>query len=121
MSKYLDKKLTVNVVPGEANDTGHLFVMWAIPDTEYANTPPGDLWAFYIKQHLSALAEFINNGGDFTTRALAMPPKGSGVISFVSSDGKVPVRLTVSRRIADELGPDRHLFTIDLYAQSTGE
>jgi hypothetical protein len=121
MSSYLDTQLTVNAVHGEADHTGHMFVMWSIPDTEYANTPPKDLWAFYITQHLNALAEFINKGGDFTTKALAIPPKGSGVISFVSSDGNVPVRMTVSRRIADELGPDRHLFTLDLYAQPIGE
>ena len=122
MSRYLDTQLTVNAVHGEVDsEIGHLFTMWSIPDTEYANTPPKDLWDFYIKQHLNALAEFINNGGDFTTKAVALPPKHSGVLSFVSPDGKVPVRLTVSRRIEDELGPDRHVFTLDLYAQPTAQ
>ena len=122
MSLYLDKKLTVNVVPGEVvGESGHLITMWSIPDREYANTPPGDLWDFYIKQRLDALAEKINSGGDFCTRSLPLPPKGAGAIGFLSADGKVPVRLLIGRRQSDESGPSRHLFILDLFAYTPGE
>jgi hypothetical protein len=117
MSRYLDKNLTVNVVPGEVEgDAGHLITMWNIPDTEYANTPPRDLWYFFITKYLYALAHAVNKLGDVRTKSLPLPPKNASVVGFLSSDGKIPVRLLIGRRPAEGDLPARHLFVLDLYA-----
>ena len=119
LSLHLDKLLTVNVDPGEPEDSlGHLMTGWTIPDSVYPNTPPMDLWAFYIVPALKALAEEINSHGDFRTKPLKLSvinPKN--VVGFLSADGKVPVRLT----IAHQSDRNRYAFIMDLFARPVSE
>lgn len=117
LSKELDNYLNVEVVSGEVTDEldSHYFAMFGLSEREYANTVPSDLWAFYIKPSLKGMAERFNALGDICVRCLPLPLEGTVVGSFISADGKIPLRLTITRQMfQDDL---KFLFFIDTLVQ----
>lgn len=120
LSKELDKFLVSEIVPGEVTtEDGHFYAAFALSLKEYANTPPLDLWAFHIQPALEMLAKAINEyASKLCVRTPGLPPENAVTAAFISSDGKVPIRLMVIRREPSANFPDDHmLFTIDILTQ----
>lgn len=121
LSKELDKYLECEIVSGEVtSEEGHFYVAFSLTSKEYANTPPTDLWSFYIAPALKDVSLELNKFAKLAVRTPELPPKDTpGLLAaFISADGKVPARMMVLKREPSPSFPDPHvLFTIDFLTQ----
>lgn len=111
---------TGEIVPGEVTSSdGHFVVLFAMSMSEYHNTPPSDLWDFYIKPALKSLASKLNEYADkVCVRTPSLPPKNTVSAAFISADGRIPFRLMVVHRGPSDSMPEDHmLLTIDIITQ----
>jgi hypothetical protein len=122
LSKEFDKfGWTGEIVPGEVTSSGgHIVAMFALKMNEYHNTPPTDLWDFYIKPALKSMASKLNEYADkVCVRTPSLPPDNAVVAAaFISADGRIPFRMMVIHRGPTDSMPEDHmLFTIDILTQ----
>lgn len=114
LSKYLDTKLTVEVVPGKVtNEDGHIFSNFSLPIDVVKKLAPEELFKGYLAPLLCEMAGRINKMGKVCTRAIPLPGEGTKVIGFRCWQGRIPVNLYILRRP----DPDRQQMIIDLHVQ----
>jgi hypothetical protein len=114
LSKYLDAKLTVEVVPGKVTDEdGHIFANFSLPIDMVKKLAAEELFKGYIVPLLCEMADRINKLGKVCTRAIPLPGEGIKVIGFRCWQGRIPVNLYILRRP----DPDRQQMIIDLHVQ----
>lgn len=121
LSKELDKYLAVRVVEGEVKDpvNNRYIALFILDDKENANTPAPDLWSFHIVHALKKLAAKLNEFERIWVRALPLPEEGPPVVaSFLSTDGKIPIRLTVTHVAPGDVTPEgRYMYFIETIAE----
>lgn len=111
---------TGEIVPGEVTrNDGHFVALFALNMNEYRNTPPSDLWDFYIKPALKSLASKLNEYAEkVCVRTPSLPPESAVSAAFISADGRIPFRMMVIHRGPTDATPEEHmLFTIDILTQ----
>lgn len=115
LSRLLDTKLEVEVVPGSVtNLTNMLNITVSIPTEDFVILTGDEIENLYLRPMVKAIAKKLNTLGNVKAGSLPLPKKE---IAFNCTNGKIPVLLRVVRRY----NPDRHQILIHVLVQPEDE